>query len=81
MATKQAIDDFSNIARRIGHAKLNIREVVRQIERIEELSKKMFGDSKRLAEIKKVPDIHPTYTIKQIKSEISNLKTLKEKLK
>jgi len=83
MATKttvQAKEDFPRIIGNINRVKSDIQEVVRAIEEIEKLEKEIIDDPARLAEIKKIFDIDPTYTITGVKSDIAKLKTLKEKL-
>lgn len=78
--TEQAFADLSRLVGNINRTKSDIQEVVRNIEEIEKLAIDILDDPKRLAELKKILDIHPTYTATDIKAEIAKLKTLKEKL-
>ena len=78
--TVQAKEDFSRIIGSINRVKSDIQEVIRVIEEIEKLALEILEDPERLAEVKKIFDIDPTYTITGIKNEIANLKTLKEQL-
>lgn len=79
--TEQAFADMSRLVGNINRTKLDIQEVAREIGRIEELAKEILGDPVRKANLKKLVDIHPNYTVAGIESEISKLKKLKEKLK
>jgi len=78
--TVQAKEDFNRIIGDINRTKSDIQEVVRKIEEIEKLEQEIMDDPARLAEIKKIFDIDPTYTIKGTKAEITKLIALKEKL-
>lgn len=78
--TEQAFADLPRLVGNINRTKSDIQEVVRNIEEIERLAKEILDDPERLAELKKILDIHPTYSATDIKAEISKLKTLKEKL-
>ena len=78
--TVQAKEDFPRIIGNINRVKSDIQEIVRQIEEIEKLEKEIIDAPARLAEIKKIFDIDPTYTITGVKSDIAKLKVLKEKL-
>jgi len=83
MATKTTLQAFADLPRLIGNinrVKSDIEETVREIGRIEELAKEILDDPVRKAELKKVIDIHPVYTVTGIESEIAKLKALKEKL-
>lgn len=78
--TLQAKADFPRLIGNINRTKSDIQEVVRNIEEIEKLTTEIMDDPVRLAEIKKIFDIDPEYTITGIKSEITKLIALKEKL-
>lgn len=78
--TEQAFADMFMLVGNINRVNSDIQEVVRQIEEIERLAVEILDDPERLAELKKILDIHPTYTATDIKAEIAKLKTLKEKL-
>lgn len=83
MATKTTVrakEDFPRIIGGINRVKSDIQEIVRKIEGIEKLEQEILDDPKRRAEIKKIFDIDPTYTIKGTKAEIKKLNALKEKL-
>ncbi len=79
--TVQAKGDFARLVGSINRTKSDIQEVARKIEEIEKLEQKILDDPTRRAEIKKIFDIDPTYTIKGTKAEIKKLKALKEKLR
>lgn len=78
--TEQAFADLPRLVGNINRVKSDIQENVRQIEAIEKLATEILEDPERLAELKKILDIHPTYTATEIKAEIAKLKILKEKL-
>lgn len=78
--TEEAFADLPRLVGNINRTKSDIQEVVRNIEEIEKLAKEILDDPERLAELKKILDIHPTYTATEIKAEITKLVALKEKL-
>ncbi|MBA7660206.1 hypothetical protein ES703_68206 [subsurface metagenome] len=78
--TERAFADLPRLVGNINRTKSDIQEVIRKIEEIEKLAKEILDDPKRLAELKKILDIHPVYTATEIKAEIAKLKMLKEKL-
>jgi len=78
--TEQAFADLQKLRVSINHAKQAVKEVVTAVEAVEGTAKEILDDPKRLAELKKILDIHPTYTATEIKAEITKLIALKEKL-
>lgn len=78
--TEEAFADLQRLRVSINHAKQTVKEVVTAVEAIEDLSNEILDNPARLAELKKILDIHPTYTATEIKADIAKLKILKEKL-
>ncbi len=80
-ATEQAFEDLPKLTGSINRTKSDIQEVIKQIEAIENLVKEILDDPVRKANLKKIIDIHPSYTITGIEADITKLKALKEKIK
>jgi len=78
--TEEAFADLQRLRVSINHAKQAVKEVVTAVEAVEDSANEILDDPKRLAELKKILDIHPTYTATEIKVDIAKLKALKEKL-
>ena len=78
--TEEAFADLQRLRVSINHAKQAVKEVITAVEAVEDVANEILDDPKRLAELKKILDIHPTYTATEIKADIAKLKTQKEKL-
>lgn len=78
--TEQAFADLQRLRVSINHAKQAAKEVVTAVEAVEDTANEILDDPARLAQLKKILDIHPTYTATEIKADIAKLKSQKEKL-
>jgi len=69
MANEQAWQDFKTITKAFMVIPGKIVEVNNWIEQIKELKKNILDNSARKAEMKKIVDIHPLYTITQLQNQ------------
>ena len=63
MANEQGWRDFGQITRMIDQVKRNVQEINNTINRLKHDKQEILDDPVRLAEVKKIIDIHPLYTI------------------
>lgn len=73
MANEQAWQDFKRITRAFMIIPGKINEIHNQIERLKELKQEILDDATRKAEMKKIIDIHPLYTIANLQADYQKI--------
>jgi len=63
MATEQGWRDFDQITRMIDQVKGNVQEINNTTNRLKHDKQEIIDNPARLAEVKKIINIHPLYTI------------------
>lgn len=69
MANEQGWCDFSQITGIIGQVKNSIQEINNAINRLKHDKQEILDDPARKAEMKKIIDIHPLYTLTQLQNQ------------
>ncbi len=77
MATKQGWRDFSVIISRIEMCINEMQSLYNGIARLEKDKADIVDDADRLAEVKKILDIHPDYSVTWVQQRITKLSELK----
>ena len=76
-ADKQGWKDFDDIVNQISGIKQVIKNINTQIETLKGLKEEILDDPLRKAELKKIIDIYPDYTISTLTTEYNKLIALK----
>jgi len=77
MATKQGWRDFKVIIPRIEQCVDEIHTLFTEINRLEKDKADIVDDADRLADVKKILDIHPDYSVNWVRQRITKLSELK----
>jgi len=77
MADKQGWRDFSVIISRIEMCTNEMQALYNGISRLEKDKAEIVDDTARLAEVKKILDIHPDYSVTWARQRIAKLSELK----
>jgi len=77
MATKQGWRDFSVIISRIEMCVNEMQNLYNGINRLEKDKADIVDDASRLADVKKILDIHPDYSVTWVRQRITKLSELK----
>jgi len=77
MATKQGWRDFSVVISRIEMCINEIQTLYNGISRLEKDKTDIVDDADRLADLKKILDIHPDYSVTWVRQRITKLSELK----
>lgn len=77
IANEQAWKDFDDIVNQISGIKQVIKNINTQIETLKGLKEEILDDPARKAELKKIIDIYPDYTITTLTAEYTKLMALK----
>jgi len=77
MASKEAWRDFSVIISRIEMCVNEIQALYNGISRLEKDKADIVDDADRLADLKKILDIHPDYSVTWARQRIAKLSELK----
>lgn len=80
MATRLAWADFGSFVGKLNRIKSDVSAIARDIENLAELKTEILDDSDRKAELKKIIDVHPDYSIVSLGSDYPKLITLKNYL-
>lgn len=72
-ANKQAWEDFSSVVGTVERTKSDVEEVGRNIERLKEMKVEIMDDATRKAELKKIIDQHPDFTIQSLGADFIRL--------
>lgn len=73
---KQKWNDFGTLTNTIEGLKMNIQHVYNVIGQIETLEEKVLNDPERKAEVKKLIDLHPDWTVSDIAGFLVKIKNL-----
>lgn len=77
MSTKQSWQDFKRIVGEFDRIQESIEDVSRWAGSLQSIKTEIFDDTDRKAELKKIVDIHPDYTITGIVATYQKLQALK----
>lgn len=77
MATKQGWTDFRVIVSRIEQCADEIHTLFTEINRLEKDKADIVDDAARLANVKEILDIHPSYSVNWVRQRITKLSELK----
>ena len=77
MASKKAWRDFSIIISRIEMCVNEMQTLYSGINRLEKDKADIVDDADRLADVKKILDIHPDYSVTWVRQRITKLSALK----
>jgi len=77
MATKRGWRDFSVIISRIEMCVNEVQNLYNGISRLEKDKADIIDDAGRLADVKKIFDIHPDYSVTWVRQRIAKLSELK----
>jgi len=77
MATKRGWRDFSIIISRIEMCINEIQNLYNGVSRLEKDKADIVDDAVRLADVKKILDIHPDYSVNWVRQRITKLSELK----
>jgi len=77
MATKRGWRDFSVIISRIEMCINEMQNLYNGIVRLEKDKADIVDDADRLADVKKILDIHPDYSVTWVRQRITKLSELK----
>ena len=77
MANVQSWDDFNLIKTKLNFIKTGMRTIVQEIADLQEDKINILDDPTRKAELKKIVDIHPNYSITSLTNEYNTLIALK----
>lgn len=77
-ANQQAWDDFGRFVGAINRAKSDVKEIFRNIGRIDEMKIEILDDQERSDELKKIIDQHPNHSITSLASDIVKLNSLRD---
>ncbi len=72
-ANKQAWDDFSSVVGTVERTKSDVKEAGRNIERLKEMKIEIMDKATRKAELKKIIDQHPDFTIQSLGADLTKL--------
>ena len=72
-ANKQGWDDFDDIINHISGIKDVIRNIHSQLETLKRLKEDIMDDTTRKAELKKIIDQHPDFTIQSLGADFTKL--------
>lgn len=72
-ANKQAWEDFSSVVGTIERTKSVVKEIGQSIERLKEMKIEIMDDAMRKAELKKIIDQHPDFTIQSLGADFTKL--------
>ena len=75
--TKKAFEDFARIIGNGNRLFSDIKAVARAIDEFKLIKEEIIDDSTRKAEVKKIIDLHPDYTIAKITNGYNKLIALK----
>lgn len=78
MATKEGWRDFSKIISRIEQCTYEVQNLYNGISRLEKDKVDIVDDAARLADVKKILDIHPSYSVTWVRQKITKLSELKQ---
>jgi len=81
MASHRGWRDFSIIISRIEMCVNEMQNLYNGISRLEKDKADIVDDAKRLADVKKILDIHPDYSVNWVRQRITKLSELKIWLK
>jgi hypothetical protein len=73
MANEQGWKDFNQITRMIGEAKKQIIQFNNVVERLKVDKAAILDDATRRAEMKKIVDIHPDYTVTNLQADFQKM--------
>ena len=76
MANKIAWEDFGNLTGRIGNMNGVIRKLGNDFERLKSDKEAILDNTGRKAEVKKIVDEHPGFTVKSLGTSYTKLKAL-----
>jgi len=77
MANEQSWQDFNRVIREFNRIQESIEDVARWAGNLQAIKTEIFDDTDRKAELKKIVDIHPDYTITGVVATYQKLQTLK----
>jgi len=77
MANQLAWNDFNRVIREFNRIQESIEDVSRWTGNLQAIKTEIFDDTDRKAELKKIIDIHPDYTITGVVATYQKLQTLK----
>jgi len=77
MSTKRGWRDFSVIISRIEMCVNEVQTLYNGISRLEKDKADIVDDADRLADLKKILDIHPDYSVSWVRQRITKLSELK----
>jgi len=77
MANQLAWNDFNRVIREFNRIQESIEDVSRWAGNLQAIKTEIFDDTDRKAELKKIIDIHPDYTISGVVATYQKLQTLK----
>lgn len=77
MSTKQSWLDFNRVLKEFNRIQESIEDVLRWAGNLEAIKTDIFDDTERKAELKKIIDIHPDYTITGVVATYQKLQALK----
>lgn len=75
--TEQAFADLPRITGKYNRILGDIQGIGHEIEYLEELEVEILDDPERMAELKKLIDVHPVLTVTKVKAAIKKLKDLR----
>ena len=76
MANEQGWRDFRQITSIIDQANNNVQEINNAIDRLRHDKQEILDDATRKAEVKKIIDIHPLYTIASLTADYQKMVAL-----
>ena len=76
MANEQGWRDFRQITSIIDRVKSNVLEINNAIDRLKHDKQEILDDATRKAEVKKIIDIHPLYTIASLTDDYQKMVAL-----
>jgi len=77
MANLQSWEDFGRVIGSVNRLASDIKEIARDIERLEELKAEIIDDTERKAELIKIFAVHPDYSVTWFTTRFNKLKALK----
>ena len=76
MANEQGWRDFHQITGIMDQVKGNIQEINNAINRLKHDKQEILDDAMRKAEVKKIIDIHPLYTVASLQADYQKMVAL-----
>ena len=77
MSNQQSWQDFNRVIGEFARIQESIKDISRWIGNLEAVKTEIFDDADRKAELKKIIDIHPDYTITGVVAMYQKLQALK----